>query len=86
MSYRSCQVDETGFEICCFLRLEDSGGDHGGEMIDNQQDILSFSLDDVSMKVAMRLRNICFCLGDDGWLGLLLDDRASVTVIVQLVP
>ena len=82
MSYRSRQVDETGFEICCFLRLENCGRDHGGKVIDDQQDILSFSFNDVSMKVAMRLRDICFCLIDDGWLGLLLDDRASVAVIV----
>ena len=51
-------------------------------MINDQQDILSFSFNNISMEVTMRLRDICLGLIDDGWFGLLLDDGARVAVIV----
>ena len=51
-------------------------------MIDEQQDILSVSLNNISMEVTMRLRDICLGLVDDGWFGLFLNNGACVAVVI----
>ena len=51
-------------------------------MIDDQQDVLSFSLDYVSVEVSMRLRDICLGLVSYGWLRLLLNEGARVAVVI----
>ena len=51
-------------------------------MIDDQQDVLSFSLDYVSVEVSMRVRDICLGLVSYGRLGLLLNDGERVAFVV----
>ena len=51
-------------------------------MIDYQQDVLSFSLDYVSVEVSIRLRDVSFSLVSYGRLRLLLNDGVRVAVVV----
>ena len=54
-------------------------------MVYQQKYVLSFSFDYICVKITMWMWYIRFGFIQNGCLWLLLDDRASITVFVQLV-
>ena len=85
MSHCCGQGDDACFEIVRFFGSQDCGGYQRCEVIDDEKDVLSFSLYNICVKVPVRLRHVRFGFIYYHRLWLFLDDGASVAVVIQLV-